>query len=84
MAGTTGKRLVGDYLAEHWADKEMAILDDGTTWGAGVANGVRHRLRERGVRVAVDETIAVMIALGTISSVRSPTRNGQGRGRPEL
>ena len=30
--------MVGDYLAEHWADKEIAILDDGTTWGAGVAN----------------------------------------------
>jgi branched-chain amino acid transport system substrate-binding protein len=50
--------MVGDYLAEHWADKEIAILDDGTTWGAGVANGVRRRLRERGVRVAVDETIS--------------------------
>ena len=31
--------MVGDYLAEHWADKEIAILDDGTTWGAGVADG---------------------------------------------
>jgi branched-chain amino acid transport system substrate-binding protein len=49
--------MVGDYFAEHWADKEIAILDDGTTWGAGVANSVRRRLRERGVRVAVDETI---------------------------
>jgi branched-chain amino acid transport system substrate-binding protein len=48
--------MVGDYLAEHWADKEIAILDDGTTWGAGVANGVRRRLRERGIGVAVDET----------------------------
>ena len=48
--------MVGDYLAEHWADKEIAILDDGTTWGAGVANSVRRRLRERGLRVAVDET----------------------------
>jgi branched-chain amino acid transport system substrate-binding protein len=48
--------MVGDYLAEHWADKEIAILDDGTTWGTGVSNGVRRRLRERGVRVAVDET----------------------------
>ena len=48
--------MVGDYLAEHWADNEIAILDDGTAWGAGVANAVRRRLRERGVRVAVDET----------------------------
>ena len=48
--------MVGDYLAEHWADKEIAILDDGTAWGAGVADAVRRRLRERGVPVAVDET----------------------------
>jgi branched-chain amino acid transport system substrate-binding protein len=47
---------VGDYLAEHWAGKEIAILDDGTTWGAGVADGVRRRLIERGVPVAMDET----------------------------
>jgi branched-chain amino acid transport system substrate-binding protein len=49
---------VGDYLAEHWADKDIAILDDRTTWGAGVANGVRRRLRELGVRVAMDDTYA--------------------------
>jgi branched-chain amino acid transport system substrate-binding protein len=48
--------MVGDYLAERWAEKEIAILDDGTAWGAAVANAVRRRLRERGVRVAVDET----------------------------
>jgi branched-chain amino acid transport system substrate-binding protein len=49
--------MAGDYLAEHWGDKEIAIVDDGTTFGAGVANGVRRRLRERGVKVTVDETI---------------------------
>ena len=47
--------MVGDYLADHWADKEIAILDDGTVWGAGVAKAVRSRLRERGVAVAIDE-----------------------------
>jgi branched-chain amino acid transport system substrate-binding protein len=31
-------------------------LDDGTTWGKGVADGVRRRLQELGVRVAMDET----------------------------
>ena len=49
--------MVADYLADHWAGKEIAILDDGTTWGAGVADGVRRRLHERGVHVAMDETI---------------------------
>jgi branched-chain amino acid transport system substrate-binding protein len=47
---------VGDYLAEHWAGKEIAILDDGTVWGEGVADGVRRRLQERGVPVAMNAT----------------------------
>ena len=47
---------VGDYLAEHWAGKEIAILDDGTVWGEGVADGVRRRLQERGMPVAMDAT----------------------------
>jgi branched-chain amino acid transport system substrate-binding protein len=47
--------MVGEYLADHWADKEIAILDDGTVWGAGVANAVRRSLHERGISVAVDE-----------------------------
>jgi branched-chain amino acid transport system substrate-binding protein len=49
--------MVADYLAEHWAGKAIAILDDGTTWGAGVTSGARRRLHERDVTVAVDETI---------------------------
>jgi branched-chain amino acid transport system substrate-binding protein len=49
--------MIADYLAEHWADKEIAILDDGTTWGAGVTSGVRRGLHERGVIAAVDEAI---------------------------
>ena len=32
---------VADYLADHWAGKEIAILDDGTTFGAGLANAVQ-------------------------------------------
>jgi branched-chain amino acid transport system substrate-binding protein len=47
---------VADYLADHWADKKIAILDDGTVWGLGVADGARRRLNERGVPVAMDGT----------------------------
>jgi branched-chain amino acid transport system substrate-binding protein len=50
--------MIADYLADHWAGKGIAILDDGTTWGAGVAHGARQRLRELGVPLAVDEAIA--------------------------
>jgi branched-chain amino acid transport system substrate-binding protein len=49
--------MVADYLADHWAGDKIAILDDGTTWGTGVASGVRRRLHERGVIAAVDEAI---------------------------
>jgi branched-chain amino acid transport system substrate-binding protein len=46
---------VADYLADHWPGHAIAILDDGTTWGAGVADAARRRLKERSVRAAVDE-----------------------------
>jgi branched-chain amino acid transport system substrate-binding protein len=46
---------VGDHLANYWEGKEIAVLDDGTTFGLGLANGVRRRLRERGVEAAIDE-----------------------------
>jgi branched-chain amino acid transport system substrate-binding protein len=49
--------MIADYLAEHWAGKGIAVLDDGTTWGEGVANGARQRLQERGVRVTLDQAI---------------------------
>ena len=48
---------VAEYLAAHWAGKGIAILDDGTVWGKGVADGARRRLRGLGVAVAVDEAI---------------------------
>jgi branched-chain amino acid transport system substrate-binding protein len=46
---------VADYLADHWTGKKIAILDDGTTFGTGLANGARRRLHERGLRAALDE-----------------------------
>jgi branched-chain amino acid transport system substrate-binding protein len=46
---------VADYIAARWAGKQIAILDDGTVWGKGVADATRHRLRERGVPVALDQ-----------------------------
>ena len=49
--------MVADYLAEHWGGKKIAILDDGTPWGAGVADGARRGLKERGVTLTLDQTI---------------------------
>jgi branched-chain amino acid transport system substrate-binding protein len=45
---------VADYLADHRTGKKIAILDDGTTFGTGLANGVQRRLRERGLHEAMD------------------------------
>jgi branched-chain amino acid transport system substrate-binding protein len=47
---------VANHLATQWASKRIAILDDGTTFGTGLANAVRRRLHELGVRVALDYT----------------------------
>ena len=47
---------VADHLANQWASKRIAILDDDTTFGAGLANAVRRRLHELGARVALDYT----------------------------
>ena len=50
---------VAEYLADHWAGKKIAILDDGTTFGQGFANAARLKLRDRGVHVAMNETFTV-------------------------
>ena len=49
-------QLAGDFLAEHWADRRIAILHDGSTYGAGLAAETRKRLRQRGVTEALYDT----------------------------
>jgi branched-chain amino acid transport system substrate-binding protein len=44
---------VADHLVAHWAGKRIAILDDGTTFGAGLASAVQRRLHERGLSAAM-------------------------------
>jgi branched-chain amino acid transport system substrate-binding protein len=45
--------VAGNYLADHWADKKIAILHDNTTWGKGVAEGTRRQLRRLGLTEAI-------------------------------
>ena len=47
-------QIAGDFLAERWPRGKIAILDDGSTYGAGLADQTRRRLRERGVRETLD------------------------------
>jgi branched-chain amino acid transport system substrate-binding protein len=43
-------RMGGDLLAERWRRGRIAILHDGSTYGAGLATEARRRLHEHGVR----------------------------------
>jgi branched-chain amino acid transport system substrate-binding protein len=44
--------LAGDHLADRWADERIAIAHDGSAFGRGLAEQVRERLNQRGVREA--------------------------------
>ena len=44
--------VAGDYLADHWADKKIAILHDNTTYGKGLADETKKQLNIRGVTEA--------------------------------
>jgi branched-chain amino acid transport system substrate-binding protein len=45
--------VAGNYLADHWLDKRIAILHDGTTYGKGLAEEVKKNLDRRGVSEAI-------------------------------
>jgi branched-chain amino acid transport system substrate-binding protein len=50
--------VAGDYLADHWADKKIAILHDNTTYGKGLADETKKQLHKRGVNEAIYEAYA--------------------------
>jgi branched-chain amino acid transport system substrate-binding protein len=45
--------LAGDFLAEHWDGREIAVLHDGSTYGERLASEARQQLRARGEMEAV-------------------------------
>jgi branched-chain amino acid transport system substrate-binding protein len=45
--------VAGNYLADHWSDKKIAILHDDTTFGKGVADETKKHLNRRGITEAV-------------------------------
>jgi branched-chain amino acid transport system substrate-binding protein len=48
--------IAGDYLAERWRDREIAIVHDTSPFGQGLAEEVKKRLNQRGVREALFAT----------------------------
>jgi branched-chain amino acid transport system substrate-binding protein len=45
--------LIGNYLADHWSDKKIAILHDDTAYGKRAAEEVKKSLNGRGVTEAI-------------------------------
>jgi branched-chain amino acid transport system substrate-binding protein len=45
--------VAGNYLADHWSGKKIAILHDGTTYGAGLAEETRKQLIRRGATASL-------------------------------
>jgi branched-chain amino acid transport system substrate-binding protein len=44
---------VGNYLADHWPDKNIAILHDNTAFGKDIAEEARKQLNRRGLTEAI-------------------------------
>jgi branched-chain amino acid transport system substrate-binding protein len=45
--------VVGNYLADHWSDKKIAILHDNSIFGKGLAEAVKKSMNRRGVTEAI-------------------------------
>ncbi len=45
--------VAGGYLADHWADKKIAILHDDTAYGKGLAEETKKQLNKLGVTEAI-------------------------------
>ena len=44
---------IGNYLADHWADKKIAILHDNTAFGKAIAEEAKKQLNRRGLTEAI-------------------------------
>src|SRR3954453_5417624 len=51
-------RFAADYAVDHGLADRIAIVQDQTTFGKGIADEFEKRLNERGVREAMDEAIS--------------------------
>jgi branched-chain amino acid transport system substrate-binding protein len=49
--------VAGEYLAAHYKGKKVAILDDKSQYGKGLADETRKAMRKKGVKEALNEQI---------------------------
>jgi branched-chain amino acid transport system substrate-binding protein len=47
--------VAGNYIADRWPDKKIAILHDGSIYGKGLADETKKQLQKRGLRETVYE-----------------------------
>lgn len=45
--------VAGDYLTDHWGNRKIAILHDGTTYGKGLADATKTQLNKRGIAESI-------------------------------
>jgi branched-chain amino acid transport system substrate-binding protein len=50
-------KVAGDYLAKHYAGKAVAIIDDKSTYGKGLADETRKAMNAAGLKEAINEEI---------------------------
>ncbi|HEV8014611.1 MAG TPA: branched-chain amino acid ABC transporter substrate-binding protein [Stellaceae bacterium] len=50
-------KVAGEYIADHFKGKPVAIIDDKTTYGKGLADETRKALNAKGVKEAIDDEI---------------------------
>jgi branched-chain amino acid transport system substrate-binding protein len=50
--------VAGNYLADHWGDKRIAIFHDDSTYGKGLADETKKQLNKRGVTEATYQAYA--------------------------
>jgi branched-chain amino acid transport system substrate-binding protein len=50
-------KVAGDYIADKFKGQPVAIIDDKTTYGKGLADETRKSLQARGVTAAISESI---------------------------
>lgn len=48
-------QVIGDYLADNWKGKKIAIIHDGTTYGHGLSELTKQHINKRGVSEVVYE-----------------------------
>ena len=61
--------LGGNYLADHWGEKKIAILHDGEAYGRGLAEETKKTLNARGGREAIFEQIDYFEVVDKIQTI---------------